>query len=254
MTCEELFYIAKDKITILSDTLPRNVFDIANNLNVKIKVSQEYINDGGKDLTIFNTNPAILTYTNNEYIIYYDENHPYFIFNISHELAHYVLEHRSDGASQHHDAQLLAAIIIAPIHLIKKYKIKSAIQLAETCKIPMNVASEYWDYIRKETSITKQFKSISKLIITIVAIIVISIPIINTLHSSATIDNIQAIITSSPTLSPAPTEEKVYITKSGDKYHKRDCYYLKQSSSIIEVNLPDAKNQRYSPCKICFGQ
>ena len=41
----------------------------------------------------------------------------------------------------------------------------------------------------------------------------------------------------------------VYITNTGDKYHRGNCRYLKKSKIAISVN--DAINQGYDPCKVC---
>ncbi len=41
----------------------------------------------------------------------------------------------------------------------------------------------------------------------------------------------------------------VYITKSGKCYHQKGCKHLKKSS--ISIDITDAINNNYSPCKIC---
>lgn len=41
----------------------------------------------------------------------------------------------------------------------------------------------------------------------------------------------------------------VYITRTGKKYHRDGCRYLKNSR--IPVSLKDAKTQGYTPCSIC---
>ena len=43
--------------------------------------------------------------------------------------------------------------------------------------------------------------------------------------------------------------QTVYITKTGEKYHKKGCQYLKYSSRSID--LKDAINAGYEPCKVC---
>jgi hypothetical protein len=44
--------------------------------------------------------------------------------------------------------------------------------------------------------------------------------------------------------------QKVYITKSGTKYHNSDCKYL--SKSKIEIDLKTAKEKAYDACELCF--
>ena len=42
----------------------------------------------------------------------------------------------------------------------------------------------------------------------------------------------------------------VYVTKTGEKYHKSRCSYLRNSK--IQINLSDAKSQGYTPCSRCY--
>lgn len=42
--------------------------------------------------------------------------------------------------------------------------------------------------------------------------------------------------------------ETVYRTKTGKKYHKSDCIYLK---SKIEITLSEAKSKGLTPCSVC---
>ncbi len=46
----------------------------------------------------------------------------------------------------------------------------------------------------------------------------------------------------------ADTESTVYITRTGEKYHRSSCSYLR--SSKISISLTDAK-RGYSPCSVC---
>jgi hypothetical protein len=58
--------------------------------------------------------------------------------------------------------------------------------------------------------------------------------------------------TLAPTESPAPTEPEgtiVYITETGEKYHKGSCRFL--SKSKIEISLESAIKQGYEPCSVC---
>jgi len=46
-----------------------------------------------------------------------------------------------------------------------------------------------------------------------------------------------------------PCEIIVYITKTGKKYHRWDCRYLRKSS--IPISLTEAKRRGYTPYKVC---
>lgn len=43
--------------------------------------------------------------------------------------------------------------------------------------------------------------------------------------------------------------QKVYVTKSGDKYHSKDCQYAKKDAT--EMNLSDAVAKKLKPCTVC---
>jgi hypothetical protein len=45
--------------------------------------------------------------------------------------------------------------------------------------------------------------------------------------------------------------ETVFVTRTGHRYHKDDCYFLK--SSKISIELSAAENSDYTACSICFG-
>jgi competence protein ComEC len=55
-------------------------------------------------------------------------------------------------------------------------------------------------------------------------------------------------------LSPAqgsttPQAVTVYVTKTGNKYHRLGCRYLRNGGSPMA--LKDAKAKGYTPCKVC---
>lgn len=41
----------------------------------------------------------------------------------------------------------------------------------------------------------------------------------------------------------------VYITRTGEKYHRDNCRYLRQSK--ISISKKEATRQRYTACKVC---
>lgn len=52
------------------------------------------------------------------------------------------------------------------------------------------------------------------------------------------------------TYSPGIANEYiVYITKTGEKYHRDGCQYLRKSQ--IEITLSEAKSLGYTPCSVC---
>lgn len=53
-------------------------------------------------------------------------------------------------------------------------------------------------------------------------------------------------------VSPQPSTDpaKLYLTRSGERYHLGSCGYL--SRSAIETTLEDAIRKKYGPCKVCI--
>ena len=67
----------------------------------------------------------------------------------------------------------------------------------------------------------------------------------------------QSIPTITTTSTTTTIEEIVYITKTGKKYHRKDCYTIK-NKEVIEISKKEAIEiskkeaiELYDPCKIC---
>lgn len=268
MNYEQLLGIVNQRITCTSNNVPRNAFDIALQLNIRIKNHIECKHDfGEKDYPLKDTD-AILAMNNGEYTIYYDENNPYSNFAVAHEIAHYLLGHTTDGAEQHYDAQLMATIIIVPPHLISFQDIKSSAELSDKYKIPTDAADMYWCEICKHQSKTSPIKPRTALISGVIILIIISsftyfigkFPAFQdelTSPIEADIKQEQTVITHTipptivPELSNPVNQNKVYVTPSGNKYHKSTCRHI-QKSTLVEFSIEDAINAGYEPCKDCI--
>lgn len=53
------------------------------------------------------------------------------------------------------------------------------------------------------------------------------------------------------TSSSAYAEEIVYVTPSGERYHKPDCYHI-DKSEVQQITAQEAIEQGYTPCKDCW--
>jgi methylphosphotriester-DNA--protein-cysteine methyltransferase len=49
--------------------------------------------------------------------------------------------------------------------------------------------------------------------------------------------------------SQASDAQSVYITKTGKKYHRASCQYLRKSQ--IEISMKEAVDRGYTPCSVC---
>lgn len=140
MTYQELrdIYIKYIEVPCMEKTA--NAVDIALDLGLTVKNSMGFKQDFPDKNSLQNNN-AIYALYKGEFIIYYDEKSAYKNFAIAHEIAHHLLRHTADGVEQHHDANILAAIIVTTN---KKQEMESAITLSEKYKIPYIVAREYY--------------------------------------------------------------------------------------------------------------
>lgn len=71
-----------------------------------------------------------------------------------------------------------------------------------------------------------------------------------------------AVPTSAPTAEPnntavynesgsnSDTDDTVYITNTGRKYHRSGCRYLRESREGISLSKAEARG--YTPCKVCY--
>ena len=63
----------------------------------------------------------------------------------------------------------------------------------------------------------------------------------------------QTVVTTAPTegatTAPDPAPLIVYVTRTGEKYHRAGCRYLRQSK--IEITLREATTRGFGPCSVC---
>lgn len=61
---------------------------------------------------------------------------------------------------------------------------------------------------------------------------------------------IAPVVSSSPAQTETTTQKQVYMTKTGDKYHKMDCPYISQKE-VFSMSIEEAKKNDFLPCKFC---
>ena len=248
-------------IARVSEDFPQSAFTIAKSLDLRLKNSVECKKDYQEQYPLYNTN-AILTRFCCEYTIYYDENHAYRNFFIAHEIAHYILGHASESMSNDHDAQIAAAIIVAPVELVHKNRVKSATQLSELCKIPVNIAVLYWDGIQPQA----KFSAMNAIGKPIGIAVIIAAVIVGAMKFSSFQENFSSVtVTTAPVqrINPdayptIPAEKNasdslqyVYITQSGKKYHTANCRHIR-SSDAVELAVEEAFALGKEPCGDCI--
>lgn len=71
----------------------------------------------------------------------------------------------------------------------------------------------------------------------------------NKVTTQATSQSTSQTTTKTTTSTTNTNSAVVYVTKTGEKYHRAGCSYLKNSK--IEMSLSDAKNKGYTACSKC---
>jgi hypothetical protein len=69
------------------------------------------------------------------------------------------------------------------------------------------------------------------------------------IRASASAFSVASAATSASSVSPSRKTTYVYVTKTGKKYHRAGCRYLKYSKR--KVTLKWAKANHYTACKVC---
>ena len=247
MNFEELNNIAKVNKLNNPLTYSQDSFELAKSLSIRLKNSMECKQDF-PDKNQLRNNNAVYALFKGEFTIYYDEKYAYRNFAIAHEVAHHILQHESDGAVQHHDANILAAILIAPKESILENRIKNEIELSEKYVIPIEVAQLYWKYLNINNPKVYQVY-ISLTILLVIGIIIFAL----TRHYiPPAANNIPPQKEENIAISTQSQQEAVYVTVSGSKYHLPDCSYVKNKNNLTQYNLDEAIEQGYRACSRCF--
>ena len=125
--------------------------------------------------------------------------------------------------------------------------------------IKKNIATqEYLEVLKFSVELKRKLKYNEKILfsIFIVISIITMILIIQSKNENLKIEP-QSIPTITTTSTTTTIEEIVYITKTGKKYHRKDCYTIK-NKEVIEISKKEAIEiskkeaiELYDPCKIC---
>lgn len=199
---------------------------------------------------------AILTLAGSQYVIYYKSG-IYEDFFILHEICHYLLKHYYDGDYEENQANILACMILIPQKELKE----DMLVLSYKYNIPPHIAYKSIPAIRKNKKPPKRLFAalvfIGVLVLFAVAGSVLSlffnsntdtVPVVETTETSTIAEH----TTVAETTTADQQQETVYITKSGKKYHKSDCFYI-AGRDTASVTVEEAEQQGYSPCSVCFN-
>lgn len=193
-----------------------------------------------------------------------------------HELAHIVLEHvyfPHNSIKEENDSHrfvMFTKAYIAGKHIMKYLLYAAAVvMIVFALTIPPNndaenlpafsTAKKAYPSGSKQVSVTAQP---DKAPIPTVVPDLISTPI-----PTSTPSPIQNnVSTTAPTSTRSPKEaadyagekfsasEVVYVTKTGDRFHKHGCFHITNSSALMDLPINKALASKYTPCKDCYRE
>ncbi len=231
---------------------------------------------------------ALTTIHNGQTIILYDGQLPYSekLQYICHEMGHIVLRHTTEKGivglcsepkrmvMQEEEADAFAAEMMAPACVMRDRGISSLEGLINTGYISEEQAVKHFGNIAHcfdtseerqlcdimrvdfQPTITKPHKRKAAVFGATIAAVVLSAgalllfkfspPSVLNVTSHSVPDRV-----SSSESSDMETSE-VYVTSSGKKYHKAECYHISGKHNLIELSISQAEQVGYEPCKDCF--
>ncbi len=195
---------------------------------------------------------------------------------ICHELGHVVLKHIYVGSKQKSisdisdnplqnkniqetEADVFALVIQAPTYMLKILDISSSSGLVERGIFTKENAKLRMKYYRKAKKSYKAFLWTVPIFFAVLTIIILSGSYAERANNSNRLD-VQPSMKYSETTTEVVSEYvlqndsgTVFITKSGIKYHKSDCFHIK-NKDVIEISTEKAVELSYQPCSDCFGK
>lgn len=205
---------------------------------------------------------------------------------LAHELGHIAMGHISDKGvigyhpsglideGQEDEANAFALEFLAPVCVLSRKHIRtpqmvSALTLLDEKRSRL-IADEIHNYTQSthlEAELCRKFEisgNIKKfctqkiincteiiLIISVIIFVLFCVPTTQKYSISANTTE-QSVATNSSETSEC--NNAVYVTKSGSKFHKRNCRHIKNSSTILEIPYNDVTHSGYEPCKDCFSE
>lgn len=214
------------------------------------------------------------TYSSSEFtIIFIKDNLEYLdkINTICHEIGHIVLKHIEVGSKQKSntinakdniqelEADVFAIEMQAPDYLMQQLRITTPHALVDNGIFTKENAKLRIKYYISDIYFTRTCFNVFLIIATSIITVFVTIAIIKNNYNITenTVNNtpIETIseITSDTVITNNYRNETVYITKTGDKYHKPNCFYIRGRKALT-ITLSEAENQGYLPCSACFNK
>lgn len=238
--------------------------------------SEELIKACGAE-NVAEKHPAFTLVNDGRNIILYnnDQSYEHKLFCICHEFGHIVLKHTSEKnvlgishdpaetARQEQEANDFAAELLAPACVMSKLGVKSAEQLRKYGLISPEQALRHIENINLSLPSTSVEKALcerfgrrhiqipNKAIIAAVGALVLVLACLGIISHRSRPEEV-TISRTETTFSEQETA--VYITRTGEKYHKPNCYHIAGKTGLIELTIAEAEQAGYEPCKDCLPE
>lgn len=213
------------------------------------------------------------------------------LFNILHEFGHIFLEHTNQNGilgysniaqkliQQENEANTFACEVLAPSCVLKQLNISSIDDILKFSNLPVKhsiyhinnitnfsniddiserLIKIFNEYITKNTYNKEEIKIKPKpkkpylkffgigSILTVCLIFILA-----SLKNNITPNKIPNNTTSNNSIEVA-NNKIFYATKTGTKYHLKDCRYVKDKIDLIQLNINDENFKNYEPCSVCI--
>lgn len=238
----------------------------------------------------YTEHPAVTVRYANQKFIFFDEKQSTGtrLFAIAHEIGHIVLQHNYCGAVgytqsdnvQELEADTFAYQLLAPLCLLRALHVTDTRDI-ESCSLldhdrakKVHKALQHYHEQPHDKEIIRAYGIVQPrrkldfafllillvVLITAATIVVRELPKQNspaetTQNFFAQLRDKQPETTARFDLqaaTPSPEQsETVYITRSGERYHKQNCYHIK-NRTVTAISLSDAVEDGYTACKSCY--
>lgn len=205
---------------------------------------------------------------------------------VAHEIGHIKLEHITDtgilgkstdsalNALQEQEANDFARELLAPVCILRNLGVKTISDIQKITNISTEDAHTQLGKIYENTFVTeeemrlirkfnrqilrlrlyKHWKGILFVFFSSFLLLLSFMPAENSIQEEVafpTTTTRLSLNTTSITVPSHDHNEMVAVTKSGEKYHKPNCFYVKNKQHILFVTAQEAIQCGYTPCLVC---
>lgn len=215
------------------------------------------------------------------------------LFSIAHEIGHIALHHTYSGVLgnsaadtvQEAEADAFAYALLAPLAVLHDRGVKTVAQIQSETLLDRNRAMHIYAMLseykpsERDRALVMQFREYPRrdlrknIVFAVSCIVALSVLLIaklappagsNPAQTASTQETLSIssmrekteqtdVTTEATAINDESKTETVYITQYGARYHKIDCYQIRDNSTRA-VTLSEAVALGKTPCKSCYGE